>query len=75
MQFIKYFFNIKTIQRPLGRWGLHNKDYLKTDYANVDNCGDILCHNPVYLQKLKKYENIKYFQSDRHSNKKSVLNN
>jgi len=47
MRFIKQLFNLKEIQRPLGRWGLHNKDYLKTDYANIDNCGDLLCQNPA----------------------------
>ena len=68
MQFVKYIFNIKPIQRPLGRWGLHNKDYLKTDYANVDNCGDILCHNPVYSQKLRECLNLSGYDIEEYQN-------
>ena len=54
MRFIKQLFNLKEIQRPLGRWGLHNKDYLKTDYANIDNCGDLLCQNPADSQNIRE---------------------
>ena len=64
MRFVKQLFYIKDIQRPLGRWGLHNKDYLKTDYANVDNCGDLLCHNPIYSQKLRECISAEHCQFD-----------
>ena len=33
-------------QRPLGRWNLNHNQFMKTDLANVDNCGDRLCKLP-----------------------------
>lgn len=38
--------------RPLGRWGLKDDRFLKSDYANVDNCGDWLCHIPRPLTRV-----------------------
>ena len=37
----------------LGRWRLDNKNYIKTDYANMDSCGDILCGKPDHFKKIK----------------------
>lgn len=41
-------------KRPLGRWGQHGgqhgRTFLKTDYANMDSCGDVLCGKPDYFK-------------------------
>lgn len=59
MKFITKLINIPGLSnwfKPrvhhLGRWDLNNKNYLKTDYANMDSCGDILCGKPDHF-KLK----------------------
>ena len=45
-------------KRPLGRWQLTNENFLKTDYANLDSCGDIICGKPEFYKlnssKIKK---------------------
>lgn len=43
--FITRLFVTKQV-RHLGRWNLKNNDFIKTDLANVDNCGDLLCKLP-----------------------------
>jgi hypothetical protein len=52
----------KEIPKPLGRWTLNNKTFLKADYANIDSCGDNLCGKPDTLKKLQiipKYTSCK----------------
>ena len=38
--------------RPLGRWNLHHNQFMKTDLANVDNCGDRLCKLPQSVKTI-----------------------
>jgi hypothetical protein len=37
-------------KRPLGRWQLNNDNFLKTDYANLDSCGDKICGKPEFYK-------------------------
>ena len=57
-----YWFQIKNnLKRKepvqhLGRWNLANSDQweLKSDYANLDSCGDRLCGKPDYFKEKEK---------------------
>ena len=49
---------------PLGRWNInYNKDHINSQYANSDNCGDIICKEPrlvkILIEKECKEKNDK----------------
>lgn len=47
----------------LGRWNVENKNYIKTDLANHDCCGDKLCGDPK-LTKEYITENLNDFKKN-----------
>tara|TARA_B110000114_G_C14891042_1_gene316753 strand:+ start:75 stop:281 length:207 start_codon:yes stop_codon:yes gene_type:complete len=43
----KIVYNTFIPPKPiLGRWGIEKKNFIKTDLANHDSCGDELCGDP-----------------------------
>ena len=56
MKYIKYnFFDSKQM---LGRWSVSHCDkinHIKSNLANTDNCGDVICGDPLYNKKT--YDN------------------
>tara|TARA_B100001094_G_C17581996_1_gene507851 strand:+ start:285 stop:485 length:201 start_codon:yes stop_codon:yes gene_type:complete len=41
----------------LGRWGNYGND-IKNIYANHDNCGDIICKDPIIIKTFIENKNI-----------------
>jgi hypothetical protein len=59
---LKRFLNASPLNRPLGRWGIHNYNQtsLKIKYANEDNCGTCCQyenkHNEIKQQNIEDDE-------------------
>mgnify|MGYP006086375825 CR=1 FL=1 len=42
---------------PLGRWNInYSKSHINSQYANSDNCGDIICKEPRLVKILIEKE-------------------
>ena len=59
-QMIKNIYNkiIKPPYKvPLGRWNInYSKEHINSQYANSDNCGDIICKEPKLVKTLIEKE-------------------
>ena len=57
---------------PLGRWNYENAD-IKSNFANLDNCGDKICGSPEILSQTYKLSNISDAKSNLDVDSRKVI--